>query len=84
MLFGFLGLNIGWGLVNLILTSKLAEYRIDDVSRDGGMGRDLASIQARFSPENYSAPGRKLLAWVLSSSICQFVAVVIWIFFFAR
>lgn len=82
-IFGFLGLNAGWGLVNLILASRLAEYRTDDLSTDGGMGRDWASVKRRFSASSYNAQGRRLLPWFRLSSVAQCIALIVWVFAFA-
>ena len=82
-IFGFFGLNIGWGFVNLILASKLAEYRTDNISSDGGMGRDLASLKRRFSSSSYNAQGRRLLPWFRLSFVAQGLALLVWVFFFA-
>jgi hypothetical protein len=82
-LFGFLGLNFGWGMVNLILTSKLAEHRIDDISTDGGMSNDWASIEKRFRAANYTAAGQRLLPWLIASSVGQLIALFAWVFLFA-
>jgi hypothetical protein len=80
ILFGFLGLNFGWGVVNLILSSKLAEYRIDDISTDGGMGSDWASIGKRFRAANYTAAGQRLLPWLIISTVAQVIALFTWVF----
>ena len=82
-IFGFLGLNFGWGFVNMILASKLAEYRTDDLSADGGMGRDWASLKRRFSSSSYNEQGRRLLPWFRLSSVAQGIALVVWVFVFA-
>lgn len=82
-IFGFLGLNIGWGFVNLILASKLAEHRRDDLSADGGMGGDWTSIKRRFSSSSYNEQGRRLLPWFTLSSVAQGVALLVWVFAFA-
>jgi hypothetical protein len=82
-IFGFFGLNLGWGFVNLILASKLAEYRIDNISADGGMGRDWVSLKRRFSSSSYNAQGRRLLPWFQLSSVAQGIGFFIWVFFFA-
>jgi len=81
-LFWFLGIAFGWGFVNLILTSKLAEYRIDDISADGGMRNDSASLRRRFTRANYSAPGRRILTWLIVSSVGQVLALLAWIVLF--
>jgi hypothetical protein len=76
------GLFLGWGMVNLILSSRLAEYRIDSASIDGGMNNDLTSIRRRFTSANYSQAGQRLLLWLKLSTIVQFVVFLGWIFFF--
>jgi hypothetical protein len=83
-LFGMLGLNIGWGLINLILSSKLAEYRLDNISVDGGMGKQWSSIRNRFTPANYSEQGRRLLSWLLASTMAQLITLVVWVLVFAE
>ena len=81
--FGFFGLNLGWGMVNLILMSKLAEYRIDDISADGGMRKDLAGLGKILRADNYSAPGRRLLPWFVISNVLQIIALFTWVMFFS-
>jgi hypothetical protein len=82
-LFWFFGLNIGWGMFNLVIASKLAEYRIDDLSIDGGMGPDIGSIRRRFTPANYRAQGQRLLPWYVASIVAQVLGFLGWIFFLA-
>jgi hypothetical protein len=82
-IFGFLGLNVGWGIANLILASKLAEYRVDDTSVDGGMAQNWASLKRRFSSSSYSEQGRRLLPWFRLSSGAQGLALLVWVFVFA-
>jgi hypothetical protein len=83
-LFWFFGLNVGWGIFNLILASKLAEYRLDDLSTDGGMGPDIGSIRRRFTFANYRAQGQRLLRWYVASIVAQVLTLAGWIFLFAE
>lgn len=83
-LFWFFGLNMGWGIFNLIIASKLAEYRVDDLSADGGMGPDIGSIRRRFTLANYRAQGQRLLRWYIASIVAQVLALFGWIFFLAE
>ena len=77
-----LGLYFAWLILNLILSSRLAEYRIDSASIAGGMNNDLPSLKRRFSSANYSEPGKRLLAWLKFSMIAQFIVFAIWILIF--
>jgi hypothetical protein len=79
--YGFFAAIFGWGLINLILTSKLAEYRIDDISADGGMGNDWSSILKRFSRANYTCRGQQLLPALVLSAAGQLIALFVWLLF---
>lgn len=78
----FFGIVLGWGFVNLVLASKLAEFRVDDISADGGMRNDPSSIGKRFTPSNYSPAGRRWLRWAIASFVAQLIVVLVWSFIF--
>ena len=61
-----LGLVAAWfvfGMARIVLTSKLAEHRIDDPDPARALAVDRAAAAARLDAANYDPPGRRLLPW---------------------
>ena len=61
-----LGLVAAWfvfGQARIVLTSKLAEHRIDDPDPAWALAFGRAAGAARRNAANYDAPGRRLLPW---------------------
>ena len=64
----------------LILRSKLAEYRIDDISGDSGMGRGWGAARGSMRASNYSPVGQRWLPWLRLSFVVMLVALVALVF----
>lgn len=64
----------------LIMRSKLAEYRTDDISVDGGMGRSWQAFRRSLRADHYSAPGRRLLPWLRLTWAAMIVALFAFVF----
>ena len=61
-----LGLVAAWfvlGQARIVLTSKLAEHRIDKPDPAWALAVGRAAAAARRSAANYDRPGRRLLPW---------------------
>ena len=65
---------------SLIMRSKLAEYRIDDISADGGMGRGWGNLRESLETNRYSPAGRRLLPWLRFVTAATFVALLAFVF----
>jgi hypothetical protein len=60
----------------LILRSKLAEYRIDDIRADSGMGRGWGAARDSMRASNYSPAGQRWLLWLRISFVVMLGALV--------
>ena len=64
----------------LIMRSKLAEYRTDDISADGGMGRGWDALRRSMQAANYSPAGRRLLPWLGATWVAMMLAIFALVF----
>jgi hypothetical protein len=64
----------------LIMRSKLAEYRTDDLSADGGMGRGIDAARQAMRTANYSEAGRRLLPWLRLTFAAMVAALLLFVF----
>ena len=64
----------------LILRSKSAEYRTDDISADSGMGRGWGAARASMRASNYSPAGQRWLLWLRLSFAVMLGALVTFVF----
>jgi hypothetical protein len=61
-----LGLVAAWfvfGMTRIVLTSKLAEHRIDNPDPGKALAVNLAATAERLNAANYDPQGRRLLPW---------------------
>ncbi|HTK43681.1 MAG TPA: hypothetical protein VL287_19015 [Gemmatimonadales bacterium] len=61
-----LGLIAAWfvfGMARIVLTSKLAEHRIDHPDPGRAMAANREAASARLNAANYDPLGRRLLPW---------------------
>ena len=61
-----LGLVAAWflaGMARIVVTSKLAEHRIDNPPPGRAMAIDREARAERLDEANYDPPGRRLLPW---------------------
>jgi hypothetical protein len=63
----------------LIMRSKLAEYRTDDISSDGGM-RGIEAARAAMRAAKYSVAGRRLLPWLRLVFATMIAALLLFVF----
>ena len=74
-----LGLIATWftfGQARIILTSKLAEHRIDNPDPGAALAFGRAAAAARRNTANYDAPGRRLLPWYQAVNTTYWVVAV--------
>lgn len=67
-------------LAYLILRSKLAEYRVDDISGDSGMSRGWRAARDSMRANNYSLAGQRWLPWLRLSFIAMLLALIAFVF----
>jgi hypothetical protein len=84
---GSLGLVAAWfilGMARIVVTSKLAEHRVDHPDPGRALAVNLSATSERLNAANYDPQGRRLLPWyrVINSSYWILVAgVVVWAVF---
>jgi hypothetical protein len=64
----------------LVLRSKLAEHRIDDISADHGMGRGWGAAVDSMRATSYSPAGQRRLPWLRLSFAVMLGALVTFVF----
>ena len=60
-------------MARIVLTSKLAEHRIDDPDPGRAMAVNLAAAAERLNAANYDLPGRRLLPWYRAVNVTYWV-----------
>ena len=73
-----LGLVAAWfvlGQARIVLTSKMAEHRIDIADPSQALAFTWAAAAARRQAANYDAQGRRLLPWYLTVTRTYWVLV---------
>ncbi len=71
-----LGIVAAWfvfGMARMVLTSKLAEHRIDNPDPGQALAINRAARSERLSMANYDRPGRRLLPWYRSVNMTYWI-----------
>jgi hypothetical protein len=75
-----LGLVAAWfvfGMARIVLTSKLAEHRIDNPDPAKAMAVNAIAAAERLNAANYDLLGRRLLPWYRAVNITYWVLVAV-------
>ena len=63
------------GMTRIVVTSKLAEYRIDNPPGGHALAINRAARADRLNLANYDLRGRRLLPWYKAANLAYWIAV---------